>query len=1254
MSSLKIQRIFTKNLKDPYSGIEFKKVKSVIKNFDGTVVNESKDLFVPNHWSDMAKDILFRNYLRKKGVPSSLNKIYEEGIPEILQKSKAAENAFETEENDARQVFDRLAGAWAYWGLKGKYFDEENALCFFDEMRYMLAMQFAAPNSPQFFNTGLFWAYGISGQPQGHFYWDEIEGLKKSTSAYERPQPSACFIQSVSDDLVNPGGIMDLWVKEARLFKYGAGSGTNVSNIRGSGEPLSGGGKSSGLISFLKIGDVAAGAIKSGGTTRRAAKMIILDIDHPDIEEFIEWKMKEEEKVMDLVVGSKLLTKYSKELINAYGNEDEVVKVISQYEDLIPEGFTNRILDMLNQGWEMDRKEMTLHWETGAYAHVFGINANNSVRVTDDFLNKVEKDLPFDLLNRTGSVSKTVKASALWDLTAKAAWACADPGVQFDTTINDWHTCLNDGRIKGSNPCSEYMFLDDTACNLASLNLCSFMINDKFDVSLFKHAVRLWTMTLEISVYMGQFPSEMIAKKSFEYRTLGLGYGNLGGLLMQNGMPYDSDQGRNFAAGITSLMQAVAYNTSSEIAKILGPFNRFEANKDSMMKVIFNHAKAAGLDLDQDFQGLHIKPAVLEKNLIPFFKEIENVWKDVIINGGSYGFRNAQVSVIAPTGTIGLLMDFQTTGIEPQFAQISIKTLAGGGIFRMFNSDIVKALKKLGYSESETIAIGQYVVGHSKLGSNITKEILIANKFNEEEILKIEDALKSAFHVSQAFNVNVIGNDFFERNNLNQNFDALSQLFSADEIESFNSYACGHMTIEGAPCLKSEHLSIFDCALPSGSGERYLSWQSHIKMMAAVQPFISGAISKTINMPEESTIEDIKEAYTMSWQAGLKAVALYRNGSKYSVPLTASKKKKLISSKDKNKEIVTEKAIEKEIEKSIEKQEIKIDNQNFADRLKENNFKPFKRRGYSQNVQISGNDLIHTTAEDESGRLASIIINYGKEGTMLRGWASAWGKIFSMYLQEKGSCALKRAYKAFRHSKFEPMGTVFGHENIVSASSVPDYIVQDLASSYSFMLEDECSSNPIPWQRNGKINKIRIGQETLYLIIGQDAEGRPLEIFVAGVGNEGSDLRGWINSCAKLISLYLQDCSPMAFWNFIHAFEGSVFPPSGLVQGYGNIKFANSVLDFLAKLLRIEYSHLYSSEQIMLYSEAMNADQKSLDNKLDKKYIEKSETKNYESEINAINGYKVDEACKVCKSFKLRYNGSCYICDSCFNTTGCS
>ncbi|MDJ0970747.1 MAG: adenosylcobalamin-dependent ribonucleoside-diphosphate reductase, partial [Kiloniellales bacterium] len=743
---MRIRRQFTDEGKDVYESIAFRKTSSEIRNPDGSVVFQQSDIEVPTDWSQVACDILAQKYFRKRGVPAKLKRIEEDGVPAWLWRSEPATKPArggkrpqaEGGETSAKQVFDRLAGTWAYWGWKGGYFDqEEDARAYYDEMRFMLARQMAAPNSPQWFNTGLNWAYGIDGPSQGHYYVDFQSGkLTKAASAYEHPQPHACFIQSVGDDLVNDNGIMDLWVREARLFKYGSGTGTNFSRLRGEGEPLSGGGRSSGLMSFLKIGDRAAGAIKSGGTTRRAAKMVTVDIDHPDIVDYINWKNVEEQKVAALVAGSKLCSKHLNAVIQACHAAREAsdpeaafdvkrnpqlkAAVRQARKAMVPDNYIQRVIQFARQGaTAIQFRTYDTDWDSDAYLTVSGQNSNNSVRLTNEFLEAVEQGGTWKLIRRTdGKVADSLPAEQLWDQIAEAAWSCADPGVQFDTTINEWHTCPQSGRIDASNPCSEYMFLDDTACNLASLNLMTFLGKDgRFEIEAYRHATRLWTLTLEISVLMAQFPSKAIAEKSYAFRTLGLGYANLGGLLMAGGLSYDSDAGRAMAGALTAILTGDAYATSAEMAGELGAFPGYAENREAMLRVIRNHRRAAHGE-DQDYEGLSIAPVALDGEACPdpaLVSAACEAWDEALRLGETHGYRNAQTSVIAPTGTIGLVMDCDTTGIEPDFALVKFKKLAGGGYFKIINRTVPVALKTLGYNETQIGEIIRYAVGHGTL-----------------------------------------------------------------------------------------------------------------------------------------------------------------------------------------------------------------------------------------------------------------------------------------------------------------------------------------------------------------------------------------------------------------------------------------------------------------------------------------------------------------------------------------------------------
>ncbi len=1079
-AEMKIDRKFTREGRGAYDGIEFTRTKSEIRNPDGTVVFSAENIEVPANWSQVASDVLAQKYFRKAGVPAALQRIAEDGVPAFLSPSvpdvakleKMPENERFTGETSAKQVFDRLAGAWAYWGWKGGNFNtEKDARAYYDEMRYMLAAQMAAPNSPQWFNTGLHWAYGIDGPGQGHFYVDDKTGkLTRSASAYEHPQPHACFIQSVKDDLVSDGGIMDLWVREARLFKYGSGTGTNFSSLRAANESLAGGGKSSGLMSFLKIGDRAAGAIKSGGTTRRAAKMVICDMDHPDIEEFVNWKVKEEQKVASLVAGSKMHEQQLNLIFGAIRDWDgkeadafdprlnaglkTAIRVAKK--NAIPETYINRVLQYARQGYgSIEFPTYDTDWDSEAYLTVAGQNSNNSVRVTDAFLQAVRDDDDWALIRRTdGKVAKTVRARDLWDDVGHAAWACADPGIQFHDTINAWHTCPKDGEIRASNPCSEYMFLDDTACNLASMNLLNFYSNGKFASESYMHATRLWTLTLEISVLMAQFPSREIANLSYRFRTLGLGYANVGGLLMNMGLSYDSDEGRAMCGALTALLTGVAYATSAEIARERGPFAGYQKNEKDMLRVIRNHRRAAHGEAE-GYEGLAVRPVPLDHASCPD-QEIVTLarvsWDEALRLGEKHGFRNAQVSVIAPTGTIGLVMDCDTTGIEPDFALVKFKKLAGGGYFKIINRTVPSALETLGYPHNEIEEIIAHAVGHATLGNapGINHTTLIGHGFSQTEIDKIEAALPSAFDIRFVFNQWTLGEDFC-RGTLgipkaeldNPGFDLLRHLgFSRAQIEAVNIHVCGAMTLEDAPHLKEEHYKVFDCANPCGkTGTRYLSVNSHIQMMAAAQSFISGAISKTINMPNDAGIQDCKDAYELSWSLGIKANALYRDGSKLSQPLASA----LIEDDEDLEEVLMSDAPSGEkaqalAEKIVEKVVVREIVRSERTKL------PERRKGYTQKAIVGGHKVYLRTGEYENGQIGEIFIDMHKEGAGFRAMMNNFAIAVSVGLQY--GVPLDEFVEAFTFTRFEPAGMVQGNDSVKNATSILDYIFRELAISY--------------------------------------------------------------------------------------------------------------------------------------------------------------------------------------------------------------
>ncbi|MGA2480032.1 MAG: adenosylcobalamin-dependent ribonucleoside-diphosphate reductase, partial [Spirochaetia bacterium] len=1338
---MEVQRRFTRSGESPYAGIDFESRTSEIRNPDGKAIFRQENVIVPTRWSQIATDILAQKYFRKRGVPRP-----EGGTGG---------------ENDARQVFHRLAFTWMDWGKRYKYFSTaEDAQAFYDEMCHMLARQMGAPNSPQWFNTGLFAAYGMKGPAQGHYYVDPDTGkVEKATSAYERPQPHACqpfnapvstpygpvaigsivegglvglevydgtqdgrgttrvvavaengvkpvfrvilkngaaieatgdhlvlasrerreepqwvpveeltqgmrlrlstasevresgdadstfvdeaalvgwlhgdgfvgqykgstnssltlefmtinedehafvlskiervfpgvhyhvravesenpelqirrirlygeplrsfvdrynlmepsaertipqavvqggraahsaylrslfqadgtvrlrnrisrtsdvvltttsarladsvqtlllnlgiyarlqqgverrenratpytvsigyadsrflfservgfisaekngklavacsdrfpgkrvpaireeavarlefaglqqvydiqtlsgqylsnnivvhncFILSIEDDLVNDGGIMDLITREARLFKYGSGTGTNYSKLRASSEPLSGGGASSGLLSFLKVSDRSAASIKSGGTTRRAARMVTLDADHPDVFKYIDWKAEEERKVDAMVTGSKILRRHTKRILEAcrpngsghngdgseqfdpLKNKDLERAIREALQDEVPPSWIHQVIQLAGQGiWDFEPEEYTTDWDSEAYNTVSGQSSNNSLRLTDAFMKAVLDDGAWELVNRTDSKVRTrVKARDIWDKIATAAWLCADPGLQFHSTVNDWHTCPADGEIRGSNPCSEYMFLDDTACNLASLNLMTFYDEAKNEVRIddLRHAIRLWTIVLEISVLMAQFPAKEIARKSYDFRTLGLGYANLGTLLMVMGIPYDSAEGRAIAAALSAIVSAEAYATSAEMASELGPFPRFSANREAMLRVIRNHGRAAYGAAAEEYEGLSVIPQPIDALFCPpdLMAAARRSWDKALALGEKYGYRNAQVTAIAPTGTIGLVMDCDTTGVEPDFSLVKFKKLAGGGYFKIINTSIPPALRRLGYTEEQIQEITLYCLGHGTLDGapGVSSERLAARGFTPEAIEKVNGSLTNAFSTAFSFTAHVLGKPFLE-DTLGipettfslAGFNLLSHLgFSAEDIAAADLYACGTMTIEGAPHLKQEHYGIFDTANPNGKiGKRSIPWKAHIEMMAAVQPFVSGAISKTINMPSSATVDDIKGAYLMSWRKMLKAIALYRDGSKLSQPLSS-----LMPGSDAAATAVLS------IMKDAGKEGIGLALSPTAHGKKRNPL-PAKRFGYTQKAKIGGHSIFVRTGQYEDG-----------------------------------------------------------------------------------------------------------------------------------------------------------------------------------------------------------------------------------------------------------------------------------------------
>lgn len=1053
---MKISRRFTTKGRNVYDMFEYTKRSSVLRNPDGSKVFEMNDVEVPKEWSQVAADILAQKYFRKTGVPQR----DEKGNVILNEKGQPATGS----EYSIKQVVHRLVGCWREWGEKHSYFDtEEDAQAFYDEVAYMLIKQMGAPNSPQWFNTGLKYAYGIEGPAQGHFYVDLESGeTRESTDAYSRPQAHACFIQSVKDDLVNDGGIFDLAIREARVFKFGSGSGTNFSDLRSSGEKLSGGGSSSGLMSFLKIFDSAAGAIKSGGTTRRAAKMVIVDIDHPDVEKFIEWKAREEDKVAALVSGSKICSGFLKAIVDEAvengGDRHKNKKLNTLVKNAmgrgVPMTYVVRVLSLVDQGYtSLDFDEYDTHYESEAYQTVAGQNSNNTVRVTNAFMKAVENDELWELKERTtGRHARSVRARDLWEKIVMSAWKCADPGLQFDTTINDWHTCPQNGRINASNPCSEYMFLDDTACNLASLNLARFLEekNGTIKVDDLLHAVRLWTVVLEISVLMAHFPSKDIARLSYEFRTLGLGFANLGTILMIMGIPYDSPKALAIAGAISALITGEAYKASAELAKDLGPFTRYEENVKDMLRVIRNHRRAAHNMSEDEYEGLVVSPRGIDSEYCPtyLFEAAGKVWDEALEMGEKHGYRNAQVSVIAPTGTIGLVMDCDTTGVEPEFAIVKFKKLAGGGYFKIVNHSVHKALERLGYSPKQIEDIEKYCKGHGTLAGcpTINRQWLKNKGFTEDKVEAVEVQLENVFDIRFAFNKWILGEDFcetlgFTEEQLNEpNFNMLEALgASREDYEAANDYVCGTMTVEGAPHLKLEHLPVFDCAGKCGSkGLRYINHMAHVRMMSAVQPFISGAISKTVNMPATATTQEIAEVYFSAWQHMIKAITIYRDGSKLSQPLN-------ISSYDDLDEVIML-GTEEDLDETKGPKELQ---ERIVERIyhrSERRMLPKRRKGYIREAYVGAHKVFLRTGEYEDGSLGEIFIDMYKEGASFKGLLNCFAVLASKALQY--GMPLEELVDSFTFTRFEPAGMVQGHNVIKNATSILDYVFRSIGYDY--------------------------------------------------------------------------------------------------------------------------------------------------------------------------------------------------------------
>ncbi|HUJ75005.1 MAG TPA: vitamin B12-dependent ribonucleotide reductase [bacterium] len=922
---LRFQRHFTQEGVPALEMVRYAKRRSVITEPDGSIVFEMNDVEVPEDWSQLATDIVVSKYFRKAGVPGP------------------------GRETSVKQVVHRIAHAIRTQGEEQGYFATGlDAEVFENELTYLLVSQRGAFNSPVWFNCGLYQSYGIRGSG-GNWHWDDAQQAPVMLeNSYEYPQCSACFIQRVEDDLMS---IFNLVQKEARVFKYGSGTGTNFSKLRSRFELLSGGGTSSGVMSFLEVFDRGAGATKSGGTTRRAAKMVVLDMDHPEILDFIRWKAKEEEKAKILIAA----------------------------------------------GYDSN-------FNGEAYATVSGQNSNNSVRITDAFMKAYEQDQEWQTSYRTtGQVHETHKARGLMHEIAQAAWACADPGVQYDSTINDWHTCAGTDRIYASNPCSEFMFLDDTACNLASLNLMKFREpGGRFDLSGYREAIRVFSTAMEILVDFSSYPTQAIARNSHDYRPLGLGYANLGTLLMVNGLPYDSEEGRALAAALTAVLCGEAYATSAEIAGNLEAFPGYGKNRESMLRVIGKHREAAQ----------RIDARLCPKEL---WDAAQDAWARAEQAGRQHGYRNAQMTVLAPTGTIGLLMDCDTTGVEPDFSLVKWKKLAGGGYLKIVNQSLPLALKTLGYSEAHIKDIVRYMLGTQSLEDGAPMDLarLKALGFTADEIQEAAQAVKLSGNLTE-FTPHV------------NPASLLARGATQAEVEAAQIHIGGMETIEGAPHLKPEHLAVFDCANPCGAhGTRYLAPMAHVKMMAAVQPFISGAISKTINVPEGTTVQEIEDLYVQSWRYGLKAVALYRDGSKGSQPLNTTR------------DVKEEPAADQPAAAPVPA----ADERRWGQRKE----LPRRRMGFTLEANVAGHKLFLRTGEYETRELGEIFIDMYKEGASYRSLMNAFAQAVSVGLSY--GVPLEKYVKMYTFTRFEPYG-VTDHPNVRTCTSILDFIFRILGMEY--------------------------------------------------------------------------------------------------------------------------------------------------------------------------------------------------------------
>lgn len=1010
-----LQRYFVPEGTDPFSMFEYEKHDVEIKHHvTGKVIFSMRGAEVPKHWSKNARDVLVSKYFRKAGVPKELGCAYspkelkEKGIPQWLAPAKGQPGMVHTGgETSIRQVVHRMVGHWAFTGWCNGYFgkDEAVAKAFYDDMAYILLNQMAAPNSPQWFNTGLWWAYGITGPAQGHQYVDlssdtkiifmgddRIDAVKQelmkfvqpSPNSYERVQAHACFILDVKDTLLGDQGIMDWYAREARIFKFGSGSGANVSKLRAEGESLTSGGKSSGMLSWVEVADRSAGAIKSGGTTRRAAKMVCLDMDHPDIEAFIGVKVKTEQKVAALKVGNDIVNKYAKAVWQAaqglvvmeqktgaaLRSNEAVASAIRAAAHLgLPANYIDRAILLAEQGRSWNEFKMDLEYEGEAYTTVAFQNANHSVRIPSKFYTVCDRgDFWKQTWRTNGTEIAATSARDLEDQIAYAAWYCGDPGVQFDTIINDWNVTPLDARINASNPCSEHMRPDDTACNLASLNLMRFFKDGVFNVEAFTKAVHLYQIMLDITCTMAHLPDKHSAAAVYLYRDTGLGYANLGAMIMSMGLAYDSDEARGICGAITSLMHAQAHVTSGKLAAQMGAYPRFTVNRESHLRCVRNHIRAANVVFDTvagGFEQLTVKPvpinwAYLSENSLADWND--RLWREAYQLGNDHGYRNAEMTVIAPTGTISIIMDCDTTGVEPMIGLSVYKVLAGGGSMTLAPAEaVINGLKTLGYgSESQKIA----------------EDLAYGREFKFKY---------------------------------------------------------------------PEHERVFDTALPSPFSGRSIPWPAHVKMMAAAQSFISGAISKTVNMPYSATIDDIKQCYRMSHDLGVKAVAVYRDGCKLSQPLNVL---------NLNKQDEPEPALEKSQELPDRGDESVIEmTERVTAKIQELlegavkgglaspiqskvrvRLPSIRQPGISVSVGFGPGNLYVSTVRYEDGKLGEIWIEYSADSGLISAMIKQMCKLANVALQY--GVPTEAVLKTMIESRFEPNGMVTGHPYIKSATSL--------------------------------------------------------------------------------------------------------------------------------------------------------------------------------------------------------------------------